>query len=295
MPLDYGIVSAILSPILSSIATIFKSGATKTLSPIAAGSLGSLIGGTIIIIILLLRKKRPTIKKISENRSDFLKLIFLRTTVGELFFVFGLSMTTAIKSIFFTKVEPYFVLFFSWASGKEKIKAIHLVMLTANIFGVLLLSTSGDFSELGSSQLGDFLIIVAMAFFAGSYFYGKKLSKKVGSMTTNGIAQFIGGIVLLPLMLLITPQAQLVSETGWVYLIVYVLLFNVVGLTLWYFSLKTVRPWIVSSLRAIGPLAGAPIAFFLFGEILTFVQIVGAVIVLASSSAIVYEHSRKPV
>jgi drug/metabolite transporter (DMT)-like permease len=295
MPLDYGILSAIMSPILSSIATIFKSGATKTLSPIAAGSLGSLIGGAIIIILLILRKKRPTIKKISENKSDFLKLILLRSTIGELFFVFGLSMTTAIKSIFFTKVEPYFVLFFSWFIKKEKIKPIHVVLLTSNIIGALLLSTSGDFSMFGASQIGDILIVIAMAFFAGSYFYGKKLSKKVGSMTTNGITQFIGGLVLLPLMLLVTPQAQLISATGWQYLLVYVLLFNVVGLTLWYFSLKTVRPWIVSALRTIGPLAGAPIAFLIFGEILSTVQIVGALIVLASSSAIVYEHSRKPV
>ena len=134
-----------------------------------------------------------------------------------------------------------------------------------------------------------------MAFFAGSYFYGKKLSKKIGAMTTNGIAQFVGGLLLLPLMLLITPQGQLVSETGWFYLISYVLLFNVIGLTLWYFSLKTVRPWIVSSLRAIGPLAGAPLAFILFGDVLTSIQLVGAVVVLASSSAIVYEHRKRPV
>ena len=96
-------------------------------------------------------------------------------------------------------------------------------------------------------------------------------------------------------MLLITPQAKLVSDIGWIYLLSYVVLFNVIGLTLWYFSLKTVRPWIVSALRSIGPLAGAPIAFLLFGEILSTVQILGAFIVLASSSAIIYEHNRRPV
>ncbi|MFH1473863.1 MAG: DMT family transporter [Candidatus Aenigmatarchaeota archaeon] len=293
--MDYGILSAIISPVLSSMATIFKSGATKALSPIAAASIGSIIGGTLIIILLILRKKRPTLAKISENRSDFLKLLFLRSTVGELFFVFGLSMTTAIKSIFLTKVEPYFVLFFSWFVKKEKIKPVHVILLTANILGALLLSTSGNFSMFGASQIGDILIVIAMGFFAGSYFYAKRLSKKVGAMTTNGIAQFVGGLVLLPLMLIITPQAQLISETGWTYLVAYVLLFNVIGLTLWYFSLKTVRPWIVSSLRAIGPLAGAPLAFLLFGEMLTTIQLVGAIIILASSSAIVYEHSKKPV
>ena len=123
--MDYGILSAILSPILSSMATIFKSGAAKELTPIVAGTIGSLLGGTLIIILLYLRKKRPTLRKITENKADFLKLLFLRSTVGELFFVFGLSMTSAIKSIFFTKTEPYFVLFYSWIFKKERIKPIH--------------------------------------------------------------------------------------------------------------------------------------------------------------------------
>ena len=292
--MDYGILSAILSPILSSVATIFKSGATKALSPLAVASFGTIIGGTLIMIFLIFRKKRPTIKKIKENKKDFFKLILFRGILGEIFIVFGLSMTAAIKAIFFTKIEAYFVLFLSWFLKKEKIKPIHIVLVSANIVGVILLSTAGDFSMLGTSQIGDLFIIIAMAFFACSYFYSQRLSKKIGALTTSSVSQLTGGLFLLPFVLFLIPQTEIVSLTGWYYLLSFVLLFNVVGLSLWYFSLKTVKPWIVSALRAIGPLAGAPLAFLMFGDVLNLVQIVGAAIILVSSSAIVYEHRRKP-
>ena len=77
---------------------------------------------------------------------------------------------------------------------------------------------------------------------------------------------------------------------GWLYLILQAVLLTSVSLTLWFASLKSVKEWIVSSLRAVGPLVGAPFAFFFFGETLSPVQIVGAGIVLTTSFLIAREH-----
>jgi len=55
---------------------------------------------------------------------------------------------------------------------------------------------------------------------------------------------------------------------------------------------KTVKGWIVSTLRYVGPILGAPVAYFLLKETLTLNQIFGAAIVVATSFLIVREHIR---
>ena len=71
------------------------------------------------------------------------------------------------------------------------------------------------------------------------------------------------------------------------------MLYSLASQALWYASLKTVQGWMVSALRALGPLLAAPVAFFLFGETLEPMQLVGAAIVLLTSLLMAREHFKK--
>lgn len=290
-PIYYGLLFAILSPFFSSIATVFQSGATKLLTPLIVASIGGLLGGIALLSLVLLSKEKFNIKKIRKNLKDLTFMTFFRPVLGVTIFAYGLSMTGAIKAIFFTKMEPYFVLGLFWLLGREKIKIKHLILLTIHIIGAIVLSTGANFAAFGRAQFGDLLIISAMGLFALSYFYGTRLSRNLGAKISNSITLGIGGLILLPFALIFSPLNFFVSQPlGWTYLISYVILFNLIGLTLWFASLKTVKGWMVSALRSIGPLVGAPFAYFLFGETLSFIQIVGGVVVLITSALIAREH-----
>ena len=160
-----------------------------------------------------------------------------------------------------------------------------------HLVGAIILSTGGNLSIVNRAQIGDLFIIVSMALFASSYSFGKRLAENIGPIYSNAISMGIAGLILLPLMAFSSVN-KLVNPLGWVYLLVYVILFNVIGLTLWYTSLKTVKGWIVSALRYIGPILGAPVAYLLLKESLSFVQILGAIIVMFTSFFIVREHIR---
>ena len=67
-------------------------------------------------------------------------------------------------------------------------------------------------------------------------------------------------------------------------------MFQVIGLTLWFVALKFMQGWIVSALRAVGPVIAAPFAFLFFGQSLSCFQVGGAVLVLATSALIAREH-----
>ena len=289
-----GLLFAIISPILSTLATVFLAGATKLLTPLLAASISGIVGSAIILAYMKLTKHKIDIRKIRKNRKDLGIMTMLRGTLGIAIFTYGLSLTDAIKAIFFTKVEPYFVLIFHWLLLKEKVKKEHVILLTIHVFGAILLSTGGNFMSFGKAQLGDFLVILTMGIFALSYIYGKRLSVKLGAKISNTVMLGMGGLILMPFALAFSPTSITHFPTlGWGYLLLNIVLFNVIGLTLWFASLKSVKGWMVSALRSIGPIVGAPIAFLVFGVPLTIVQILGAGIVTATSALIAREHLKK--
>ena len=117
----YGPLFAILSPFFSSVATIFKTGAVKELSPFIVIVLGGIIGSIILLFLSKLFREKITFQKLKTNRKDLLLVLIFRSLLGELFLTIGLSQTQAVKAIFFTKIEPYFVLILAWIFLKEKI------------------------------------------------------------------------------------------------------------------------------------------------------------------------------
>lgn len=290
----YGPLFAILSPLFSSIATIFKTGAVKNLTPLVVIVVGGIIGSIILFFLSKLFREKIYFQKLKANRKDLLFALLLRSLLGELFLTFGLSQTSAIKAIFFTKIEPYFVLILAWIFLKEKVQPKHFFLLLIHLIGAIILSTGGNINIVGKAQIGDLFIIIAMALFASSYNYGKRLTHNVGSIYSNALTMGMASLILLPFLLFFSAPTKLdLQPQGWIYLFVYVVLFNVLGLTLWYSSLKTVKGWIVSSLRYVGPILGAPVAYFLLGETLSLTQIFGAAIIIVTSYLIVREHLRQ--
>ncbi len=285
------LIFAVLSPFFSSIATVFKSGAAKTLTPLTVVVVGGFLGSFLLFLLARVFKEKVTLHKIKLHLRSLSALVLFRTILGELFFTYGLSKTDVIKAIFFTKIEPYFVLLIGVLFLREKIKLHHLFLLTIHLTGAVLLSTGGSIGYAGKAQIGDLFIIIAMALFASSYNYGKKLAHSIGSISSNAVAMGVGSFILLPFMIFLSPP-KLSFNIGWAYLLIYVILFNVIALTLWFASLRSVRGWIVSALRYIGPVLGAPIAYFLFGETLNTMQVFGAIIIISTSFLIAREHLR---
>jgi drug/metabolite transporter (DMT)-like permease len=289
----YGLLAAILSPFFSSVSTIFKSEAAKDLSPLIVVSFGGIIGSIILFIIAKFRREKISNQLIKNNLKDISLLVVLRFIVGELTLTYGLANTSAIKAIFFTKIEPFFVLVLAWIFLKEKVKARYLLLLSIHLFGAILLSTGGLFL---TPHVGDLLVIFAMFCFAASYISGERISHNLGSTFSSAIPMGIASLMLLPFAVF-SSYSHLFNYSlkGWEFLFIYVVLFNVIALTLWFSSLRLVKGWIVSALRYVGPILGAPVAYFMFGQTLRSAQILGAGIIVITSLLIAREHFKKKV
>jgi len=292
-PKDYGLFFGVLSPLLSSMGVVLIAVAAKLLPPLFVASITGILGGIILFFSMFLFKEKFDLFQLKGNSKDLLKMLFVRGVFGAGIMTLGLSMTDGIKAIFFSKTEPFFVLGWHWLLLGEKIRKSHIILLTVHMTGAVILSTGGNFLAFGRTQLGGLFIIIAMMLFALSYIYGSRLSKSIGSRVPSAVTSGIGGLILLPISLFfVSSTVWDITSIGWVYMISFVILWNVFGLTFWFISLKTVKGWIVSALRSIGPIAGVPFAYFLFGETLNIIQIIGGIIVLITSALIAREHLR---
>lgn len=285
---DEGLLFAVISAITGSIAAVLASAGTKLINPILFAGMGSLL--TFIILYSISFVSRPKLKikmALSKFKKELFLLTLFRPILGQTILLVGFSLTIPIKVVFFTKLEPIFVLLWGYILFKEKIRTWDYAFIALLIFGGLLLSTGADISAFSQAHLGDFLIVISLIFFSYTYFVGSKLAKSVGARTSNVLSSLFGSIIIIPLSFFIfNATVSGIPMVAWLYFIGFVIGFNVIALTLWYAALKRVKGWIVSALRAIGPVTGAVAAFFLFGNVLDIVQIVGAAIILVSSSFI---------
>jgi len=148
-------------------------------------------------------------------------------------------------------------------------------------------------SIVGEGHLGDLLIVCAIGVMSFSQLYVGKLSQEIGPAHLNGLASFISGFLLLPLALWFSPaETWNFASIGWLQVVIVVLLFNVFSMTMWYAAMRDLEAWLVSALRAVGPVFAAPIAWVFFNQTLGPIQIFGALVVLATSALLARDQKR---
>lgn len=291
MTRQQAVLIAILSSVLSSLCWIFQDRAVDSLGPMAVVSAQGILVGLLYLFHSRSRAKRISAALLREHWRELVEYTLLRGLLGGALVCYALMLSGSIKVMFFTKLEPYFVLFWAWLLEGQRINRSHALLLAVHVFGAILLSTGGKIS-LEQSQLGDLMLIVAVGIFSYTYLHAGRLSKELGPMHVNGLSSLLTGLASLPIALIISPPGiWTIHAPGWIDIAILVIVFNVVSMTMWFAALRYLEGWLVSALRAVGPVVAAPIAYLFFGQALTEIQIFGAGLVLLTSGMLA---RRKP-
>ena len=281
------ITYAIISSVLSSIATLFKVQGVKHVPPLLAASGGVLFAGLLALIALYLTKTLPSWHSIRQVRVPLLKLALCRAVVSNMIFTVGLAYTTGVEAVFLTKMEPYLVIFWAWLLDKRRPSGNHLALLFVHVIGAVLLAVGDLKLEQGLSWFGDLIIVSAVVTAALSYRYAPQVTRVLNPTQTACIGELIGGVLTFPIALLVSPLVfGPEQQIGWLLIGAHAILFYILAMSFLYASLNGIEGWLSSALRATGPVIATPIAFLFFGESLTVVQMVGALVVVATSAMI---------
>ncbi len=288
------IVFAILSSCLSSIATLFKVQGVAVVDPILASTIGVLFAGVISTSYLIICKQIPKWENIRKVIGPLWKLTLCRPVIANILFTIGLSMSSGIKAVILTKMEPYLVIFWVWILDGKRPSNKHLLLLLVHIFGALLLSV-GDISTMNTAGWGDLIILIAVITAGLSYRYAPQVTKMLTPIQTSTLTETAGGLLTAPFALYFCPLVFTANQVaGWGYIGVHAIMFYVLAIPLLYTSLQGIDGWKSSALRATGPLLAVPIAWVFFGERLSGTQLVGALIVLITSALVSKADKKKP-
>lgn len=260
------------------------------LGPVTTAGLQPLLAGLLYVVFHLPRLGPPSFAAIQGHRRALISLILLRGVIGSLLICYALLLTPSIKVMFFTKLEPYLILFWLWLLQGSVIARGQGVLLTLHVLAAIILSTDGILS-VDQSSWGDLLILAAVALFAYTYLGAAKLSQALGPTHLNGLVNLSSGILLLPFTLLaFGALGHFGTFSGWGNLVLTVLLFNVGAMELQFRSLHFIPSWLSSALRAVGPVLAAPVAYLLYGQTLSPLQIGAAVVVVGTSALLSIER-----
>ena len=168
----------------------------------------------------------------------------------------------------------------AWLLFGERITPIFIVGLVVALSGTTFLVYAGG-TPLQPIALGDYFAAGA-AFSFATYVLGlKQLRGRFSTATVMSWNLGVSACLLLPLAILLGEEILPPSLYGWIVLIAFALVVDVIGRTSYTFSFARLTASFIAVGMLVVPGIAAAIAWVLFGETLSYLQIIAALLALA--------------
>lgn len=239
----------------------------------------------LIAIVCLLPVVWIREKRILPARKAVIPLILMGVTgvaLFNLFMFWALERTDATNVGLLSTLNPVSIAIFSFLLMGEKIRPLQIVAMLVSFGGVLVVLTKGDLGHLTSLHfnVGDLWMLAAVAMWGLYSVCGRWAMKSVSPMMSTLYSGIFGVLLMLPFNL----TSFTVSHTDWSFWLslFYVgVLATVVSMVLWNVGVQEVGATNAGMFLNFNPVFTAILAFFLLGERISPVQLLGSVAVIA--------------
>ncbi|MCS6873911.1 MAG: DMT family transporter [Pyrinomonadaceae bacterium] len=252
------------------------------LQKISAVSLVGIRVGLTALALVLIQRYRSSLKL--KEKEDYLKLFllsFFGVTFNQLFFIGGLSLTTASNTSLLAATIPIFTLLISVALGNEAFQKKSLIGILTAAFGVLLLIDVRNASLSSETTLGDLMIIL------NSMSYGIYVATSKNVILRNGVIKsmtwifIFASIFCVPLAFISALKFEFTLTTDTLLSALYIAIFaTLLPYLLNAFALQKVNPSSVAVYIYLQPLIGFSAAVVFLREEVTTIKLVSAVLIL---------------
>ena len=176
-------------------------------------------------------------------------------------------------------IQPLLVVLFSWIILQEKPSRLSILAAIAGFVGVGLL-------VLGPTARLDGIGIIAAITGAATMALGTVLIKRwkrpVSLIVFTAWQLMVGGVILLPIALIIEGPITNLSITNLLGLVYLGVIGTGIAYALWFRGIDKLQASAVSYLSLISPLVATIIGFVLLNEALTLIQLIGIGVILMS-------------
>jgi drug/metabolite transporter (DMT)-like permease len=237
-------------------------------------------GFTILVAVRRLDLAGP----FREHRGAFLLAAFLGVLVNQVVFLWGLKFTLPAHAALLYALTPTLVLLLGWARGIERPSPRKSAGIALAFSGVVLIFLERSAGALPPRWiLGDLLILVAVAAWAGYTVVSRPLVLCYGSQRVTALTILLGSVTLLPLAALGLGgfHPSLIPAAAWVGALYLGLIASVAMYLLWFHALTLREPSRVSIAANGQPVLTALFGWAFFGQPVSVQFGVGTALVIA--------------
>lgn len=220
------------------------------------------------------------------SRKDLPRVVFLAMTgitLYQVFFITGLSRTSASLVSMGNAMTPIFIAVLSTAFGLERLRWtgwLGIVLSVIGFYGIVLGRPNG-FNLKGAEVSGVFLILLAGLMWAFYTIFARPVLKKISPTKLAGLTNIIGTAFYLPFAWKEFSRADFsrVTPGGWLGLVYSGSLALVFGFVVWYKSVERVggaRTGVYSNLT---PVFGVLSAVIFLGDRISWLQVLSALVI----------------
>lgn len=203
-----------------------------------------------------------------------------------LFFALDMSIwnisivkTSVMNATLLNNLTPIFVALFAWLILKERLTPFLVIGILLSIVGSVILIKQSENSSVGS-LIGDLLALFSSVFYAGYIIVSKYLRNTFTTATVMAWSTLFTFYFTAIFVLLESGNIFPTTLYGWSILFCFALVVHVIGQGLMSYSLRHLGSIFTSLVLMLGPISATITSWFLFGEVVSFLQLTGAFIVL---------------
>ena len=219
------------------------------------------------------------------TRADWVRLAWLGL-LGHCFyqylFVGGLSRTSVANGALLVSSTPILITFLSWASGKERIGALHWAGTFLSLLGIYIVVGRGAHVS-GESLRGDAMLVGAVVCWALYTLGARPLMARHSPVGITALSMLIGTLLYVPLAapaLARVPWAS-ISTITWVKLVYSSFFAICVSYTIWYAAVREIGSARTSVYSNLLPIVAMITAAVWLREPIGAAKMLGATAVLA--------------
>jgi drug/metabolite transporter (DMT)-like permease len=266
-----------------------------TLSPIFVGTSVRFLAMLFLLIYIFLKGDLKNLFGVKPVLHKLIVIGILGFSLDITAFL-GLQLSTASNASILLKADVLFTNLISVFVFKQKFTKKDWLLTAVILFGTFLV-IDVDFTNFHLNGIGDFLFIVSAFCVALNGFVIKSVQhdKRVEVKDTT-VAFYNNSITFVIFLLLFliferqVPVAEIQSNSMVIFSVLYTGLMQTAIYVLYYYNLRILPVWIVRIMLLLMPIVASVISYFVLGETLGWMQVVGMATVILGTMGIILEH-----
>lgn len=203
----------------------------------------------------------------------------------------SLNYTSVASSTVLVTLQPLFAFAGTYFFFKERLSIKTILSGVIAIGGAVLISW-GDFRISGTALFGDILALIACALVTAYLLFGQDVRKRLSLVTYTFVVYGISTVTLFFYVLLKGESFGPYPANEWLWFVMLAIVPNLLGHTLFNWSLRYVSTNVISIAILFEPVGAAILAFYIFNEYLISTQIIGGLIVIVGILLFVIDIKR---